>query len=151
MTTRDRAIADAARTDAKHRAAWTREQHKEAHAAVENRAALRLELDALGIDHYDRQALARIARIGALLIALGLESEPIDQVIEDGPLVKGLQEELESYESGHAELIVERDKLKEELENLRDAARELLDAMEPDESGDGRREESARDALEELL
>lgn len=151
MTKREQAVADCAATDARHRAAWTREQHKEAHAAVENRAALRLELDALGIDHYDRPALARIARIGALLIALGLESDPLEDAIGDSPDVRAMREELESYESGQAELIVERDKLKEELENLRDAAREFLDAMEPDESGDGRREESARDALEKLI
>ena len=141
MTAREQAIADCTRTDTKHRATWTRQQHKDAHTAVENRAALRLELDALGIDHYDRPALARIARIGALLIALGLESDPLEDAIGDSPQVKETREELESYQTEQAELIVERDKLKEKHNALRDAAQDYLDA------GD----QASREALEELL
>ncbi len=145
MTTRDRAIADAARTDAKHRAAWTREQHKEAHAAVENRAALRLELDALGIDHYDRPALARIARIGALLIALGLESDPLEDAIGDSPDVRAMREELEESEKQLSETRTDYDKLIVERDKLREAARAFVAAP------CGPEYKAAREALEELL
>lgn len=131
MSKREQAVADCAASDARHRAAWTREQHRDAHRAVERRAMLRQELEALGIDHYDRAALARIARVGALLVHLGLESEPIDQVIEEGPLAKGLQEEISDAQS--------------ELDELRNAARAYLDAQP------GLEHKAAKQALEKLL
>lgn len=145
MSKREQAVADCAATDARHRAAWARQQHEEARLALERRAMLRLELDAPGIDHYDRQALARIARIGAHLLALGLESDPIEDAVGDCEAVLEAKYELEQAESEAQDLRAERDGWEEKYNTLHEAAEDYLDAHPRPQH------KTAREALEKIL